>query len=144
MLLKLNRIGNCKKKKRGWSSKKLRPPPIQGKKDGNSSLKIARKVENGYSWLFASGLSADSVVKDVEDYLLNNGVSTFICEKLQTKKKCVSSFKVGVPQESEQNVMSPDFWPIGVYVNKFLNLKKLVPQDRDKVCLHQRRQMEEN
>lgn len=133
-------------KKRGWSSKKLRPPPIQGKKDGNSSLKVAPKLENGYSWLFASGLSADSVVKDVEDYLLNNGVSTFICEKLQTKKKCVSSFKVGVPKVSEQSVMSPDFWPIGVYVNKFLNLKKLVPQDRDKVSSHQRRQatMEEN
>uniref|UniRef100_A0A6P7GLD7 Uncharacterized protein LOC114343831 n=1 Tax=Diabrotica virgifera virgifera TaxID=50390 RepID=A0A6P7GLD7_DIAVI len=113
-------------RKRGFLKNK-RPAPIQGKRNGTSNLKIAPSVSS-YSWIFLSGLTDDSTAKDVQSYMLENGVQNSVIEKLRTKKKFISSFKIGVTQESVPTVLTPDFWPVGLYVSEFLNLKNLAPQ----------------
>lgn len=115
-------------KKRGFN-RKIRPAPVQGKKDGPTTLKIAPKAPK-YSWLFLSGLSEDSTAHEVGTYLRENGVEKCITEKLHTKRQHVSCFKIGVPEENESEVLGSDFWPKGLFINKFLNLKRLVPQQR--------------
>uniref|UniRef100_A0A6P7GZR1 Uncharacterized protein LOC114348487 isoform X1 n=1 Tax=Diabrotica virgifera virgifera TaxID=50390 RepID=A0A6P7GZR1_DIAVI len=113
-------------RKRGFLKNK-RPAPIQGKRNGTSNLKIAPSVSS-YSWIFLPGLTDDSTAKDVQSYMLENGVQNSVIEKLRTKKKFISSFKIGVTQESVPTVLTPDFWPVGLYVSEFLNLKNLAPQ----------------
>lgn len=112
-------------KKRGFN-RKVRPAPVQGNKDEETTLKVATKSPK-YSWLFLSGLSEDSTTQEVQSYLKDNGVETCIIEKLRTKRQHVSCFKMGIPEENEPEVMAADFWPKGLFINKFLNLKHLVP-----------------
>ncbi|KAG5867638.1 hypothetical protein JTB14_037295 [Gonioctena quinquepunctata] len=90
---------------------------------------VKKCMENVVTDLGDQGLSADSI-KEVGDYLRDKGIPPAVCEKLNTKQTCISSIKIGVLQENEILVMSPEFLPLGAYVNKFLNLKKLVPPGR--------------
>ena len=105
--------------------KRSRPNPIQGNKilTGNNTtyLKIAEKK----SWLFVTGLDANTEAKEIECYLNDQGIQECIIEKLKTKSdRYKSSFKLSVPMNLKETVMDPSFWPVGVSVNHFLNLQR--------------------
>lgn len=43
------------------------------------------------------------------------------------KQRTVSSFKIGIPKDDKEAVMAADYWPEGIIVNEFLNLRRPVP-----------------
>lgn len=113
-------------KKRGFN-RNFRPTPIRGNREDTANLRVARR-DDACSWLFLSGLSADTLSKDVENYLLNNAINRSSCEKLHTKNQNIwASFKICVSSEHEAQVMNAEFWPKGLLINRFLNLRKLAP-----------------
>lgn len=105
---------------------KVRPAAIKGTKENVTGLKTAT-VKN-YSWLFLSRLAVETEPADVESYLKSNNVFECECEKIKTKKlQKYTSFKIGVPTDDASVVLDADFWPKGAIINKFLNLRKIVP-----------------
>ena len=53
-----------------------------------------------HSWIFVSGLVPETNIKEIVDYLTDNGVPYSHGEKLRTKREnLLSSFKVSVPTE---------------------------------------------
>lgn len=98
-----------------------RPKPVQGNKEGVMTIRTAKKL----SWLFITGFAPDTSQNDVEAYLESQGVNEYGVEKLQTRKdKYKSSFKVSVRADSKDDILKPDFWPLGISVGLFLNLRR--------------------
>lgn len=108
---------------------KIRPKPIRGSKENCRGLKIANKTN--YIWLSVSGLDTQTNPDEIKSYLEENGVSATICEKLITRtERKYSSFKVQVPAEHRGELLDCGFWPVGLTVNDFLNLRKMGPHMR--------------
>lgn len=109
------------RRKRSGQNTSNRPIPIRGCKADSSGLSIAKQL----CWLFVSGLSSDTTTENIVGYMNDNGKPHSICEKIKTKNEHLySSFKLGVPLEEQESIMSATFWPMGVSVNKFLNLRR--------------------
>lgn len=109
---------------------RLRPSSIEGTKESVSTLKVVEPKR--YFWIFVSRLTNDTEPDNITEYLKSNGVESE-CERIKTKRKqSYSSFKVGIPTDKKSVVLDENFWPVGVRVNKFLNLRKIEsPQGRN-------------
>lgn len=108
---------------------KIRPSCVEGTKEDVSSLR-AVKARN-LSWLFVSRLAEDTRDEDVKNYLKTNGFPNCECETILTKKRrYYRSFKLGIPTDRKSEVLDPSFWPKGVLINDFLNLKRIVSTNR--------------
>lgn len=104
---------------------KLRPEAIRGNKESSGNLKVASA--KAYFWMFLSQLSEETNPCDIQEYLRENGISESECEKLTTKKtRKYCCFKLGVPFGVHHIVLDGNFWPKGILINKFLNLKKVM------------------
>lgn len=80
-----------------------------------------------FTWLFLSGIDKVTTCVEVEEYLKNKNITSSSCEKMTTKKSHIfSSFKLGIPEEDKERVLTASFWPKGTIVNYFSNLKKIV------------------
>jgi len=125
------------KNKRRKMDPRLRPSSIEGTKEPVSTLKVVEPKK--YFWIFVSRLTNDTAPNSIIDYLKSNGVESE-CERIRTKKKqSYSSFKVGIPVDKKSTVLDENFWPVGVRVNAFLNLKKIEsPQGRNVIRMNQR------
>lgn len=98
-----------------------RPKPIRGTKQENCGLVVAEKMSS----VFLSGFHSETTPDDILRYLeMNNIALKCKCEKMDVRRKHVSSFKLLVPSARKEDVMSPDCWPEGVIVNHFLNLQR--------------------
>ncbi|XP_054257315.1 uncharacterized protein DDB_G0286591-like [Macrosteles quadrilineatus] len=91
-------------------------------------LKTAEKK----SFLFVSRLSPDTDSKDLESFLLEKfSNESFKVESLNSKyPEEYCSFKVTIPSRIDEVVYKPDFWPKGVFVNRFVVKKSLNLQDK--------------
>lgn len=101
-------------KKRVKNSK--RAPPIIGDLKSNNSIlrSMSRMV-----FLHVSKLDPETTMEQVIDHLKPSCPGA-VCEKLQSRyPSCYSSFKVGIPEESVNLVMTPSCWPCGTRVSKF-------------------------
>lgn len=98
-----------------------RPPHIKGSNQVMTKLQVAQRLQ----WIFVSGLAPKMESNDILDFLKVNKIGDgCTCEKMQTKNKQVSSFKLGVPYGIKEKVMDAELWPYGVRVNHFLNLQR--------------------
>ena len=81
-------------------------------------------------WIFISGFETSTKSELIMDYLgTHNLRGGCICIKMITRKdQYYSSFKLGVPPEKKQEVMSADLWPGGITLNHFQNLQRLSPR----------------
>lgn len=46
------------------------------------------------------------------------------CEKMDTKRKNVNSFKVEVPVKDKESIMQPEVWGKNITINHFLHLRR--------------------
>ena len=127
---------------KNWESRKTpiekRPAPTRGTKESDFDLLVADKIE----WLFVSGFDPETQNQHITEYIKKHGINkNCICEKMNTKRdKERSSFRLGVPAEYVNEVMSGSMWPVGIVVNFFMNIqsqrnwqKKPVQPQRDRV-----------
>lgn len=115
------------KKRRQRIDPKIRPMFIEGKKDVPCALKAV--VLKNYSWIFVSRLSTNTTCEDITNYIKLNCNTDCECELMRTKgKQRYNSYKVGIPTDKKAEVLDENFWPIGIYVNNFLNLRNVVSQ----------------
>lgn len=91
---------------------------VMGSLSSDDNLKTVEKR----SCLFVSRLTPETKCEDLESYLSTKISNvTFKVERLQAKYPDVySSFKITLPSEVESSVFRHDFWPKGVFVNKFI------------------------
>lgn len=96
-----------------------RPEPLKGTKE-QTSLKMAEQ----YKWLFISGFDKDTETEHILTYIKENGFDQkCVCEKMKTRKRQKSSFKLGVPGSIIEDIQVGVFWPTGSLVNHFMNLQ---------------------
>lgn len=94
---------------------------IIGTKLISSDKSCSIKTVERQSWLFVSRVHPDVGKDEVMTFLSGNGVESANCEKLETKFNSYSSFKIGIPFDKLDLVLSPDFWPSGVLIRKFIS-----------------------
>ena len=87
----------------------------------NASIEFPTCPKETHKWLFVSRLGKDVKAEDVQGFLTSKATGNFIVEKLTPRVPDggYSSFKVGVPQIAETTVISPEFWPSNIFVNRF-------------------------
>lgn len=115
--------GNCQEasKRKPRYPKIERPLPVRGGIEDDFQLIAAKKT----SFLFLSGLSPNTTVEQVENYIKNKLDVSCKCDKMKTRKDYYrSSFKLEVPVESKVILMSPDIWGKGIVINHFLHLRR--------------------
>lgn len=86
-------------------------------------------------FLFVSRFDPEVESSDVLEYLKERKMGNYQVEKLKTKYPNYSSFKVGVPSLLINEVYSPEFWPSGTFISKFIfpkeSLNHKVPIEKD-------------
>lgn len=93
---------------------------FNGTGDANVNIPVAESQTR--KWIFVSRLQKKVSCEDIKHYLTKAGQNhSFIVEKLTPKYKDAeySSFKIGVPLSAEKIVITEDFWPTNVFVNRF-------------------------
>ncbi|XP_054267722.1 uncharacterized protein LOC128989729 [Macrosteles quadrilineatus] len=75
------------------------------------------------SQLFVSRVSPNTSCEDLLAYLSRKGIADRECLELKSRFLTYKSFKVSVPEEFENEVLEPKFWPAGVLVREFLPSK---------------------
>lgn len=112
-----------KSRKTNQPTKNIRPEPIKGSNTTSSILKAAQVK----SWIFLTGFDPTTNEDMIINHLKNNDFGEgCICEKMVTRKdKTKSSFRLGVPQDRRDAIMSANLWPCGIMVNHFINLQRL-------------------
>lgn len=85
-----------------------RPKPVNGTNENKSDLIVASKI----SWVFLSGLDSKMEPKDIINCLKLNAIEGHVVfDKMVTKKdKYRSSFKLGIPYENKDAVLSSGLW----------------------------------
>lgn len=104
-------------------SKIRRPEPIKGTGEipDNFGFSIAEKK----ACLFISGYGPNAPEEVLTRYLKDKLNVTCISEKMKTKYDHLqTSFKITVPKDRIEEIMSPDLWPKGITVNHFLPLRR--------------------
>lgn len=98
-----------------------RPKPLRGTNENEQMLKTAEKV----SHLFLSGFSPETEGKDILAFLDRNGIGDGChCDRMKTiKDRQQSSFKLTVPLQKRDELMSPNLWLKDVLINHFRNLQ---------------------
>lgn len=90
--------------------------PLVGTQKTNT-LNVVPKIK--FSHLHVTRLSPDTTVDELKNYFQQHKQDV-TCEKLNSKQPEVySSFKVTLPAEVLDIVLNPEFWPVGVAVNRF-------------------------
>lgn len=64
--------------------------------------------------------------EDVVKYVISKlGTDVKVnCEELQVRSQNYRSFKISIPASEGGKLLSGDFWPPGIAVRKFINLKR--------------------
>ena len=69
--------------------------------------------------VFIGGCGLDTVEADIISHCQANDISPKKCEEISTVSEWQKSFKLSVLATDRDKVMTPDFWPMGVYVRKY-------------------------
>ncbi|KAK9754986.1 hypothetical protein QE152_g786 [Popillia japonica] len=66
-------------------------------------------------------LDKDTSVNDIQGYLKSKNFKDIICEKLASKHPDeYASFKISVPITILEEIKSPNLWPVGTCIDRFL------------------------
>lgn len=107
--------------KQAEGSKKKRKPIVGTSKTHN--LHAVPKIK--FSHIHITRLSPETTTSDLENFF-NGNIPNVSCEQLTSRKPEVySSFKLTLPTEFLEKVLSPDFWPEGIAVNEFFTKRRL-------------------
>lgn len=86
-----------------------------GTSTGNTGLKVATKRFQ----VFISRLHPSTSMTDLQTYL-NQNFPDSKCEELHSRfPEHYKSFKISIEENHKDQIMDPNFWPSGVYINKF-------------------------
>lgn len=101
--------------KRKQSSNNNTIKGIIGANKGNTCLKAATKTFQ----IFVSRLHPSTTTTDLQTYL-NTNFPESKCEELRSKfPDHYKSFKISIDELHREQVMDPNFWPSGIFINKF-------------------------
>lgn len=118
------------------TSKKLSGPKHweEGRKyiKGSWGSKETNLIKSSKFWIFTSGYDTSTTTKEITDYLNQFQKTEIICEKINTRNKNTSSFKIGVPYQYKDNFMSSDIWPVGIYVNKYFAPRNCISKENNR------------
>lgn len=112
----------------GWQvvqrkSKIRRPEPTKGTNENVTQLNVA--ASRSLAWIFLSGFESNTTEEQIINYLKENGFDGCTCYRMRTKRDRVrSSFKLSIPIQKRNAIMSPELWPSGIIINHFLNLQR--------------------
>nr|CAI5861196.1 unnamed protein product [Callosobruchus analis] len=97
-----------------------RSKPVYGQ---NTDFKLTAAVRRSY--LLVTGLDVKTTEEELEQYLQNTLEITCKASKMITRKdKFKSSFKLEIPTEARDAILSPNLWGKGIVVNHFLYLRR--------------------
>jgi hypothetical protein len=93
---------------------------VVGSRDPSDAISAVSAVDK-FSWIFVSRLATNVTKEDIVDYIKGIcGDTSIIGEELKTKFPGYKSFKVRIPFSANGKILSPEVWPKGVLVSKFL------------------------
>lgn len=78
------------------------------------------KSANQMAYLHVFNLAPETTAKQIEDYLVPM-FPGLVCEKLNSKFKHYSSFKLTLPFEHLESVKNADLWPVNAKINRFFH-----------------------
>lgn len=88
---------------------------ITGANKDNKDIKAATKKAE----IFVSRIHPSTKITDLQNYL-NNDFPESKCEELISKHpEHYRSFKILIDEHHKNQIMDPNFWPCGVYINHF-------------------------
>lgn len=88
---------------------------ITGANKDNRNIKAATKKTE----IFVSRIHPSSKISDLQNYLSKDFPES-ICEELVSKHpEHYRSFKISIDAQHKNQIMDPNFWPSGIYVNHF-------------------------
>lgn len=101
-----------------------RPTHQMGTRETSTDLEVAERPNT--SWIFVTGLTPETIPDALKTYVQNNtNIGNVKCEKLLTRKdKWRSSFKIGVPRDEINKIMTADLWPSGIMFSPFMNIRR--------------------
>ncbi|KAF5282146.1 hypothetical protein FQR65_LT02843 [Abscondita terminalis] len=101
--------------KQNENRNKNKMPLIRGSGQKTNIFQIAERR----GFIFATGF-ATATTEDMIKTFLNQHVSCdFVIEKITSKSKTVSSFKIGMPLSLKGELMKENVWPEGIIINHF-------------------------
>lgn len=107
-----------------------RPAPIKGEMD-IFNMKIAEQQ----CCLFLSGLNPNTTSEQVKECIDETFKIDCKCEKMKTRKdKFKSSFKIYIPVDSKNKVLSGNMWGRGIVINHFLHLRRNFSKEANQVA----------
>ena len=75
--------------------------------------------------IFVGGCILDTTVNKVINHCKKRGNLSFVeCDILEIRSRRSKAFKVSVLAEDRDKLLVPEFWPIGVYVQKFFDFTR--------------------
>lgn len=93
------------------------------KLQADDKLKIAPK----FGSIFCSGFSPSTTSENVIDFVKKT-FPEVLCEEVQSRyPKSYNNFKVSVYVSNLEAILSEEFWPEGIYFNKFFYRRKSLP-----------------
>lgn len=86
-----------------------------------TEAKMKLKTVERPEWIYVSNLSVETTTEDVMKCLKEAGNYEFTCEPITHKypNPRVKSFKIGVPRRLYDTIVTPEYWPAGVLVNRY-------------------------
>lgn len=113
------RLNNNKKTKTGFicngasrkGNVKIANPNLGDKSTDSSNL----------TWLYLANICTDVTPTDVLEYIDEEFRDHCQCIRLKSKFRTPRSatFKLGVPLDIKEKILTPDFWPKGMYVDNY-------------------------
>ena len=76
---------------------------------------------------FLGGCETDTTPEKVMNYIKNNNIAAVNCVALVSKVEWYRPFKVTVKASDRNLLMTPEFWPRGVFIRKFYAPRTAVP-----------------
>ena len=75
--------------------------------------------------IFVGGCSVDSTMATISDYVSNKGVPPLKCTDLASRSEWHKCYKLSVNAENRDKLLDPNFWPTGIFVNKYFRPKNM-------------------
>ena len=79
--------------------------------------------------VFVGGCDKNTTVSDLENYCSTNDFRIEKCEALTTRSEWYNAFKISVLATKRDELLKPEFWPVGIFVRKFFKSRALRNND---------------
>ena len=69
------------------------------------------------------GCDKSTTASVIENYCSENNFRIEKCEALTTRSEWYNAFKISVLASKREELLKPDFWPVGIFVRKFFKAR---------------------